>query len=135
MIPATHPYEARYSHENPTGGRPYFTTKPVVAWDEDGAAMVADQKTGRLREASSYSNFAGLAKADAAVVGVVPGGTWRAEFSTDEGGTTSWPVLAWLVRADGECTPVHADRDGCTDDPTTASNIVRLYQPEEDPKS
>ncbi|WP_455359991.1 hypothetical protein [Streptomyces sp. SYSU K21746] len=131
MIPASHPYEARYRHDGHV--RPYVTTKPVIAWGDDGVALVADEKTGRLREASSYSNFSGVAPADAEVVGAVPGGTWRAEFSTDEEGTVSWPVLAWLVRSDGECSPVYADRDGLTDSPLAVGNFVRLYQPEEDP--
>lgn len=133
MIPATNLYEARFRHE--TDGRPNFTTKPVIAWSDDGTALVADVKTGRLRDADSWSNFAGLATVDAPVVGAVPGGTWRAEFSTDEGGLNSWPILAWLVHADGTCAPVHADRDGYADDPTTVSNFVRLYQPEEDPEA
>lgn len=130
MIPATARYEASYRHEK--DGRAHFTTKPVIAWGDDGAALVADMKTGRLCDADSWSNFAGLAMADAEVVGVIPGGSWRAEHSTDDGDVESTPVLAWLVHADGSCTPTIADRDGYTDDPTTASNFIRLYEPEEE---
>ena len=131
MIPATQPYEARYRHEG--NGKQHFSTKPVIAWDDDGAALVPDEKTGRLREASSYSNFAGLAPADAPVIGTAPGGGWYAEHRTDNGDVDSIPVLAWLVRADGSLTPTIADSDGYTDDPTTASNFIRLYQPAEGP--
>ncbi len=130
MTPATARYEASYRHEGDRGA--HFTTKPVIAWGDDGAALVADMKTGRLRDADSWSNFAGLAMADAEVVGVIPGGSWRAEHSTDDGDVESTPVLAWLVHTDGSCTPTIADRDGYTDDPTTASNFVRLYEPEEE---
>ncbi|MGV9242643.1 hypothetical protein [Streptomyces sp. NPDC003710] len=131
MIPATRPFDARYRQAN--GDRTYFTTKPVIAWSDDGTALVPDPKTGRLVDADSYSNFAGLIAADAEVVGVIPGGSWRAEHSTDDGDVESTPVLAWLVHTDGSYTPTIADRDGYTDDPTTASNFVRLYQPEEQP--
>ncbi|MDX3235682.1 hypothetical protein PV392_08275 [Streptomyces sp. ME03-5709C] len=131
MIPAPHaPYEASYRHEN--GGRPYLTSKPVIAWDNDGTALVPDEKTGRLRAADSYSNFAGVAPAKVPAVGILPGGTWRAEFRDDDGGVVSNPVLAWLVHADGSCVPTVADADGYADDPTTASNFVRLFQPEEE---
>ncbi|MFD9225243.1 hypothetical protein ACFWDI_35765 [Streptomyces sp. NPDC060064] len=132
MIAASHdPYEARFRHEN--NGRPHFSTKPVIAWDDDGCALVPDEKTGRLREASSYSNFAGLAPADAPVIGTAPGGGWSAEHRTDNGDTEATPVLAWLVHADGSLTPTIADIDGLTDDPTTASNFVRLHPPTELP--
>ncbi|MFE5189211.1 hypothetical protein [Streptomyces sp. NPDC056628] len=130
MIPATTAYEASYRHES--NGRAHFTSKPVIAWSDDGAALVVDMKTGRLRDADSWNNFAGLREATAAVIGAVPGGSWRAEHSTEEGDIESTPVLAWLVHADGYCTPTVADRDGYTDDPTTASNFVRLYQPEDE---
>lgn len=131
MIPASHPYEARYRHAKPDGGS-YFITKPVVAWTQDGVAQVADEKTGRLRDADSWSNFAGLVSAKAPVVAAIPGGTWWAEYADDEGDAISWPVLAWLVHSDGECVPVHSDRDGVVDDVTSPGNFVRLYQPEED---
>ncbi|MFF7180162.1 hypothetical protein [Streptomyces sp. NPDC008121] len=134
MIPASHPYEARYRHDKPAGGS-YFTTKPVIAWDATGTAQVADEKTGQLRDANTWSNFAGVVKGKAPVVAAIPGGTWRAEYSQDDEGSMAWSVLAWLVHSDGECTPVHSDRDGAVDDPTTVSNFVRLYQPEEDTDS
>jgi hypothetical protein len=126
MIPATHPYEARYRHGE--GDKAYISNKPVIAWDDDGAALVADAKTGRLVEASSYSNFIRVAPTEPAVVGVIPGGDWRAEF---EGGEDSGfaPVLAWLVTADGSCAPVCSDSDGSSFDPTDVGNFVRVANP------
>jgi hypothetical protein len=130
VIPASHPFEARYRHDKPDGGS-YFTTKPVIAWDADGTAQVADQKTGRLRDADSWSNFAGLVVADSPVAAALPGGSWRACYTDDQGGEISWPVLAWLVHSNGQCTPVTSDRDGFVDDATSPGNFQLLFQPEE----
>jgi len=126
MIPATHPYEARYRHDN--NGKPYTSTKPIIAWDDHGAALVADAKSGRLVDATSYSNFVRVTPADPAVVGVIPGGGWHAEF--DDGDIGSTPVLAWLVSADGSCAPIASDADGSAFDPTEIGNFVRVKAPE-----
>jgi hypothetical protein len=131
VIPAAHPYDARFRHES--HGKTHFTTKPVIGWSDEGSAMVADHKSGRLREASSYSNFAGIAQADPATVGVIPGGGWRAEYRDDDGQSVSEPVLAWMVRGDGSCIPAAVDSTGFADDPTDASNFVCLYHPDEKP--
>ncbi|WP_435239586.1 hypothetical protein [Streptomyces sp. YPW6] len=130
MIPSTTPYDARYSQTGLRGT--YFTTRPVIAWDSNGTAQVADLKTGRLRDADSWTNFAGLALADAPVVAALPGGTWRASYTDDEGKETTWPVLAWIVRADGTCDPITSDRDGVISDATEPGNFQLLFQPEED---
>jgi hypothetical protein len=129
MIPATARYDASYRHE--TDGRPHFTTKPVIAWGDDGAALVADMKTGRLRDADSWSNFAGLRKADVPVVGVIPGEGWRAEAKTDTGDTDSRPILAWTLDAEGACTPLVADSDGYTEDATGGENFIRIHHADE----
>jgi hypothetical protein len=129
MIPAADRYEASYRHEN--DGRAHFTTKPVIAWGDDGAALVADMKTGRLRDADSWSNFAGLTKADVPLIGAVPGGEWRAETRTDSGDTGSRPILAWTLDAEGTCTPLVADSDGYTEDATGGQGFVRIYHPGE----
>jgi hypothetical protein len=126
MIPATARYEARYRHGE--GDKAYTTSKPVIAWDDHGA-LVADEKTGRLVEASSYTNFIRVAPADPEVVGVIPGGGWHAQF--DDGAESgSAPVLAWLLTADGSCAPVCSDADGSPFDPTEIGNFVRVQAPD-----
>jgi hypothetical protein len=131
MIPATARYEARYRHEN--NGHAYFTTKPVVAWGDDGAALVADMKTGRLRDADSWSNFAGLAKGDVPLVGAIAGAGWRAETRTDTGDTDSRPILAWTLDVEGTCTPLVADADGYAEDATGGEGFIRIYHSSEAP--
>ncbi|MEU6344458.1 hypothetical protein ABZ883_26320 [Streptomyces sp. NPDC046977] len=134
MIPAQHvPYEARYSQEN--NGRKHFTTKPVVAWDDNGTAQVVDEKTGHLRDANSYTNFADLVPvALAPVVAAIPGGGWRVEYrdDEDEGRTFSEPVLAWQIRADGDCVPLTVDATGYACDPCDGANFVRVFLPAEE---
>ena len=130
MIPPTGPaYEARYSHDQPTG-RPYFTMKPVVAWDDRGAALVPDEKSGRLVQATSYSNFSGLCPADPPLTAAIPGGGWQAEHQGDDNTTFDVPVVAWTFHSDGSINPVCVDADGITSDPTADSNFVRLHLPE-----
>lgn len=127
LIAAPHaPYVARYSQKN--NGHPYFSSKPVVAWDAQGIALVADEKAGRLVEANSYANFAGLTPAGSVVAAVLPGGGWHAEFS--QGGiTTTDPVLAWQVDADGSTRALISDADGTAFDPSEAENFVRVLPP------
>ncbi|MFF4347560.1 hypothetical protein [Streptomyces sp. NPDC001530] len=130
MIPA-HGYEASYRHEN--NGRAHFSAKPVIAWGDDGAAMVADMETGRLRDADTWSNFAGLRKADTPLVGVIPGDGWRAEIRTDAGDTDFRPILAWTLDAEGTCTPLVADSDGYAEDATRGENFTRICHSDDAP--
>lgn len=127
MIPATVRYEASFRYENK--GEPYFATKPVIAWSGDGAAMVADSKTGGLVAATYYAEFAGLALAEAPVVAAVPGGGWYAEY---EGGQDNGliPVLAWLIAADGDMTPISSDADGTPYDLTNTTDFSCMKSPD-----
>lgn len=75
------------------------------------------------------------AGADAPIVAALPGGGWRIEYDAirpKDGSTFSDPVLAWLVRANGETYPISTDSSGLTDDPTDASNFRRVYHPDEE---
>lgn len=136
MIPAPHtPYVARYRQENKATASTYYTTKPVVAWDDDGAAQVVDQRTGRLVDASSYSNFASVMEADTvSVVAAIPGGGWLAEYQNDDGTTFTMTIVAWNVRADGSIDAVCTDAGGVNGDPTDDEGFVRLYLPAEEPQ-
>lgn len=124
MIPA-HGYVARFKQTS--GDRTWYDEMPVIAWDEDRGALVADEKTGRLRAASSYSNFARVSPASAPIVGAIPGGGWVVEYEED--GTSTYPVLGWLVHGDGELEPVDVDTAGIPTNPTTVESFKRLYHP------
>ncbi|MFH8470580.1 hypothetical protein [Streptomyces sp. NPDC017991] len=130
MIPANQPYEARYKHEN--AGHKHYTTKRVIAWDEDGHPLVIGRDGASLIRASSWSNFHDVVPVDPPVVAALPGAGWRAEFRDEDGSLSSNPLTAWLVYADGNIKPADVDLTGEADDPTTVSNFVRLYHPSEE---
>ena len=134
MIPAeSGAHVARYIHRKDDTPGACFSTKPVVAWDDHGAAMVLDTRRGCLVQADSYTNFDAVVSADStSIVGAIPGGGWRAEYRQDDGSTLSTPVVAWNVRADGGLDPICVDPDGLTGDPTDDTNFVRLYLPDEE---
>jgi len=129
MRPSARTHEARYSHEN--NGHPYFTTKPVVGWGDDGCALVADEKTGYLRDADTYSNFAGLVPLDPTPLNAIPGQGWLVEYETTAGDTETVPVLAWAFDTAGTCTPLVADSDGYTEDATVRTGFSRVYHPDQ----
>ncbi|MDG9717432.1 hypothetical protein [Streptomyces sp. DH24] len=135
VIPANRPaYVARYRHHNKATDTTNHSTKPVVAWDDDKVALVVDEKTGRLVDASSYSNFAGLMEDRAPrIVATMPGGGWMAEYRDDDGTTFSFTVVAWNVKDDGDMEPACVDRDGFVSNPTQDEGFVRLFHPSEEP--
>ncbi|MEU3292993.1 hypothetical protein ABZ722_11595 [Streptomyces longwoodensis] len=135
MIAANRPtYVARYRHYTEATDTTYHSTKPVVAWDDDRTALVVDEKTGRLVDADSYSNFAGLMEDQSPrVVATLPGGGWIAEYRDDDGTTFTFTVVAWSVKDDGALEPAVVDRDGFTSNPTEDDGFVRLYHPSEEP--
>lgn len=103
MIPATRPYVATYRHIGKNGNT-YYTRKPVIAWDDDGRALVCDdENTGRLVPADHYTNFAEIqASEETKYVAAIPGGGWRLAWKNEDGSELIEPVLAWIIGADGE---------------------------------
>lgn len=132
MIPATEAYTAVFRHENTKTpeGRPTYSEQPVIAWDDEGNALVVDEKTGRLRAANSWANFDGVHPGQAPVVAAIPGGGWLVEYSADDGTPVASPLPAWLVRRDGSFDPIDVDRDGVSGDPTETANFLRVHHPE-----
>ncbi|MFH8805505.1 hypothetical protein ACH4F6_39190 [Streptomyces sp. NPDC017936] len=137
MIPANRPaYVARYRHHNKATDTTHHSTKPVVAWDDDKTALVVDEKTGRLVDADSYSNFAGLMEDSAPqVVATFPGDGWLAEYRDEDGTTFTFRVVAWNAKDDGDLEPVVVDKDGFASNPTSDDGFVRLYHPSEEPSA
>jgi hypothetical protein len=127
--PSARTHEARFRHEN--NGEPYFTVLPVVGWSGDGCALVADEKTGRLRDADTWSNFAGLVPVDPVPLNAIPGQGWLVECETGTGDTETAPVLAWAFDSAGNCTPLVADSDGYTEDATVRTGFTRIYHPDQ----
>ncbi|MEU0990291.1 hypothetical protein [Streptomyces sp. NPDC005953] len=127
MIPAQHPYEAHYKQEE--GGRTVHRSKPVIAWDDEGQALVVDERSGRLVPANNGRAFTGLSEGVHPVVAAIPGGGWSARFKNSDGSSIIDPLVAWTVQSNGTLTPVDTDLTGLCDDPTTMANFDGLVAP------
>ncbi|MFD8288011.1 hypothetical protein ACFV2B_07225 [Streptomyces lavendulae] len=124
MIPAQHPYEANYKQVE--DGRTVYRSKPVIAWNDEGEALVVDERNGRLVPANNGRTFTGLSEGGHPVVAAIPGGGWSARYKNQDGSFTVDPLVAWTVRSDGTLTPVDTDTTGVCDDPTTMGNFDSL---------
>lgn len=53
-----------------------------------------------------------------------------AEYKQEDGTVHAYPLIAWLVLADGEILPRDAWADGGAHDPREVGNFERLYHPD-----
>ncbi|MFF8556605.1 hypothetical protein ACF058_27720 [Streptomyces sp. NPDC015501] len=83
MIPAQHPYEANYQQEE--NGRTVYRSKPVIAWDDEGQALVVDERSGRPVPANNGRPFTGLSEGGHPVAAAIPGGGWSARYKNEDG--------------------------------------------------
>lgn len=128
MIPAQHPYEANYKQE--VDGRAVYRRKPVIAWDDEGQALVVDERRGRLVPADKGGRtFTGLSEGGHPVVAAIPGGGWSVRFKNEDGTFTVDPLVAWTVRSDGTLTPIDTDTSGVCDASTSMGNFDSLVAP------
>jgi hypothetical protein len=127
VIPAQHPYEATYKQEE--NGRTVYRSKPVIAWDDEGEALVVDERSGRLVPANNGRTFVGLSEGTHPVVAAIPGGGWSARYKNEDGTFNVDPLVAWTVRSNGTLTPLDTDATGWCDDPTTVGNFDGLVAP------
>ncbi|MFD8956559.1 hypothetical protein ACWFRT_33555 [Streptomyces anulatus] len=132
MIPAQHPYQAEYQQVK--GGRTIYWSKPVIAWDDEGQALVVDERSGRLVPANNGRTFTGLSEGEHPVVGAVPGAGWSVRFKNSDGTFTEDPLVAWTVRSDGTFTPVDTDAEGECQPSTAMANFDGLVAPGAPPR-
>lgn len=122
MIPAEG-YIAHFKDES-TGGH---TSEHVVAWDEEGYALIVSPKAGRLVRASDQLGFERL---DTNLHGshLVPGGGWMA---TTGKGTESRTVavVAWRIGPEGYGEPLFLDDDDFGVTPLT--DWHRVWHPDQ----
>ncbi|MBE4790262.1 hypothetical protein [Streptomyces caniscabiei] len=107
-------------------GKP-FLSKPVVAWDDDGNALVAG-KLGLVR-ADRFGTVHRIVQHDAAVVSAVPGGGWMIDCTGDDGDTWTDVIVAWTIHSDGSATALTCSADGLTGDATEGLAEYRIYHP------
>jgi hypothetical protein len=115
MIPNYQKVDATFKAD----GEPY-AHRPVVAWTDDGDALIANGRAGDLKIASSFGNFQWLSSGegtdrDDEVVAVLPGNGWVVNWKEEEADPD--PVFAWLVTRGGYIKPVVMGADGYAEDP------------------
>lgn len=86
-------------------------TEDILAWDDEGHALVLDKK-GQLIRARSYNNFEQVEQAKDPYVTTVPGQGWLVEVTEPDGKTWSHPVIAFAFDKDGYGTVICGASDG-----------------------
>jgi hypothetical protein len=134
VIKAPRGYRAVYSHEKPHA---HTTTKDVVAFDDDGQALVLGDRGG-LVPATSYTNFKDINEPGEyenryEVEHMISGGGWMARRYWDdkESGKRVYadePVVAWVVSPGMTLTPWTTDQEG---DCSAISGDTTIWHPDE----
>jgi len=130
MIPNTHPLVAtfkRTTQRDDGSTHTYFDYAPIIAWDEDGRPLVAMPGRFGLEPAHDFQDYSGI-KEQHPVVAAVPGADYHVEYRQDDDQAKSWPLLAWLIHADGSVMPI--DTEGF--DPRDALNFTRIFHPSDE---
>ncbi|WP_041254972.1 hypothetical protein [Frankia sp. EAN1pec] len=86
------------------------TNARVIAWNNDGQALVVDKAAGRLVPAAQFEGFEGL-EVDDHIVAALPGDGWMGEFRSG-GSTFHEPVIGWRVLHLGIGDPFFGDDQG-----------------------
>lgn len=132
MIPAPEGIVAYFKD----GDSDRVLSQNVIAFDDDGTALVLPNKGDQLVAAGSFRNFHSLdftgGETDEDTITAVPGGGWMAEYKDPEDGTLEWngPVVAWLVDRSGFASPIVANDCNSAGTVEAIGNKMRIYYPE-----
>lgn len=129
MIPAPKGLEAHYEREA-RGGTARYTTRDVLAFDDDGTPLVlgGENRGWRLVSASAYRGFTGIYPGDRPFVATLPADGWRVEYAGDDDKNWSEPVVGWGVTSDGYAVALAYAGDGLA---APVSGEIRVYHEEE----
>ncbi|MFM9449410.1 hypothetical protein [Streptomyces acidiscabies] len=118
---------------NKTGWTAYFSgvedgemarMRDVEAWDpETGVALIVDGRAGILRPVTYYSDFSRLERAEN-LVGVIPGGGWKAFWGDEGEGEIVQPVVGWLVSGSGSAFPFVVSEEGLVENAESADRMI-----------
>lgn len=115
MIPTVTTYKAIYREPKADGGF-YNYARDVEAWDDDGNALVVDEKAGKLVPANDRVGFYELQFTDGRYITALPADGWVAKFHTDKPEESfTEPLLCWLVEQDGTIAACSIDARGVTE--------------------
>lgn len=130
MIPATTLHHATFRHTD-LDGRPTERDEPVIAWDEEGHALVLNNN--RLVRAKTLRGFVAVTWEEIGpVVGIASVDGWVAEFLSSEDRQTTLPLAGMAIRSTGEAFPLVIYPDGRCDDPQGDRTFKRIYHPGQD---
>lgn len=125
MIPASPGYSASFHKTD----KHMPHDLPVVAWDNDGNALVVDEAEGHLVPANRFSNFDGLTYDANHHIGLIPATGWKIRWPKHEHQPEDItdPLIGWAIRADGTGVPLAADNNGYIEPVETQFNpeIIR----------
>ena len=130
MIPDNGRHEAVFRHPQ-VDGTHWTEHKPVVAWSDDGDALVVHENC--LQIACNLADFNWIVEADMPVVGIASGGDWRMERRFSDGTIWDAPVIGWAVRADGTAFPLETDALGAAE--VAGDGEFVIYHPGETPQT
>lgn len=60
------------------------------------------------------------------IVQIIPGTGWWAHYSHDDGDSSSSPIVAWALLANGDVRALDTDRNGDVDFATDITNFERI---------
>ncbi|MEQ7008352.1 hypothetical protein ABN028_19445 [Actinopolymorpha sp. B17G11] len=136
MIPAPPGrYVAHYMHPDQDGDR----TKPVLAFSDDGDALVLDEMQGRLVPAASAfvrHEFRFVREATGSsrpLVAIAPAGGWMVQY-TDKSDGEKWatPLAGWGLTPAGDVVPLETDADGVTSEAGDLGDVTaHFYHPDQ----
>jgi hypothetical protein len=130
MIPNTHSYEAVFRHKSKDTGEDYSDYLPVIAWDDNGTAMVISRKSGGLVRVTDYPNFVCIREGEGRAVAVIPGCGYVVEYDNGDGTTFTSPVLAWVINDLGYARAISVDSSlASADTVNDSSNFKGVYLP------
>lgn len=132
VIPAPPGLVARFRQ----GESRIFSSKPVIAFDDDGYPLVLHEKYHYLIRPDSYSNFVSVVDdPHPPVVALLPSGGWRIEWTNKGEAPWSEPLVGWGLRQDGAVVALDTDSDGLVmeRDSDFPNTTFRIYHPEQDP--
>jgi hypothetical protein len=85
-----------------------------------------------LVRADSYGDYDGIELGGfQAVVGLIPAGGWRVEYTEQGGAVFSEPLVGWAVKANGFVSPMVTSSEGEVDFLDLPSPVkYRIYHPD-----
>jgi hypothetical protein len=110
VIPAPPGLFAHYQIER--DGKVYRTRaeEVVVAFDDEGAALVLDEDDGDLKRADRCVDFRSVSQYpsrwNTRIVALIPAGGWRVEYTNPDGSESVLPLVGWGATTSGQVVPL-----------------------------